>query len=119
NDPGDVLRTEVGGLDRDRRLLLDAISDTSQLRVGDADRAVEQDGGFAGDPDMPETIGSIAGDFQIDCPIVRELGARLEIQTGHRQALHEFVEIHLDVEILSEPLPTDDHEFRTPSTRAA
>ena len=79
------------------------------LWVGNAERRVEQNRGFASDADVAQAIASITGDFEIDDSVLSDMCRRLVIQSGHRETMRQRVWVSRQSHVLREPLPANKH----------
>ena len=86
NEPGGVARAELGGFDRDAGERFDLRALRGDLGRRHADRQVVEDADFARDADVPEAIGAIAGDFEVD----RFVAGTFEVEARQRKAIGQF-----------------------------
>jgi hypothetical protein len=58
---------------------------------------------------MSQAIRTIAGHLEIDAEICVNRMELFQIQAGHCQSLREHIDGDIERDILSEPVPTDEH----------
>jgi hypothetical protein len=60
---------------------------------------------FAGDADVPQAIGPVAGHFQVDGKVVAQRLGRFVIEAGHHQPVGRFRGSDGERDMLLEPVP--------------
>ena len=96
----------------------DALDAEAEGKAGDtvgvvADRAqhvgVDHAGRFARDAQVPEAVGPIAGDFQIDGQVAADRGGLFVIEPRHHQPHFQLRRRHVELDVLFEPIPGNEH----------
>jgi hypothetical protein len=90
-------------------MILDLAATQGRFGIGNAKRQVKQNGNLSGNTQVAETIGSIAGDFQVDRAISVNFNGAFMIEPRHSQPIHQFLVAHFQVNVLFQPFPGDDH----------
>ncbi len=62
----------------------------AQVGGGDRQVEVEEDADLASHADVPQPIGAIAGDFQVEAAIVADRARAVEVETRMGQAVAHF-----------------------------
>ena len=109
NHASDVPRAHVVTLDRYRGCFADRSVAFRRLSRRNRQFVVKANTDFTSDPDVPQAVRSIAGDFQIDRQIVADLLDAFEVQPGHHELICHFRRRCSRLDIFQQPVPTDDH----------
>ena len=109
NDPRVVLRTEIRALDGDRGHGIGFCGTRFRGGGRNLERLLREHGGFAGDPQVTEAIGSVAGHFEIDTPVRIDRVKLFQVQSRHRQSIGQFRDGNIQVHVLFQPVPAHKH----------
>ena len=105
NHARDVAGAKRRRLDGDRSQPSDGRIAGRRCRGGNAQAAIPQHGHFPRDAEMPETVRTIARDFQINAKIAGHLGGRLVVQPRHHQAMAKLRWRHIKRHVVVQPVP--------------
>lgn len=83
NDPRRILRTQIGALVGHRGGVGRFCGGRFRLGIRHFECLPAEDGNLR-NADVPQAIGPVAGDFQVDRDVVTDGLLRLELESGHR-----------------------------------
>ncbi len=78
-------------------------------RGGQFERLGEQHRGLACDPDVAEAIRAVTCHFEIDGEIAADACGVFMVQTGQHQPPLEFLDRHVEVQVVFQPIPGNKH----------
>ena len=80
-----------------------------RIWIRDRKRQVKQYADFPGNTEVPQAVGTIASDFEVDRLVVPNLGRTVVIQARHSQAVNQVVMRHLKWQVLLQPFVGNNH----------
>ena len=109
NHAGRVTRAEVGTSDRHLRDLPHLRTTGRRLRIGDPQRLRPQHGDLPRYAEMAQAVGTVTGHLQVNGQVLADALGRFVVQAGHGQAMGQFGGVHVQGNVILEPVPGNDH----------
>ena len=79
------------------------------MRVRNAPLLLKQNADLPRDAQMPQAVRAVARHFEINRDVAADVRDRLEVQPRQGQPLGQGLDGHIELQIVREPVPTDDH----------